>query len=112
MSGLSMTMPNRGMARLIQITEVGNVSNSAKVAVTAIFAIVGILALVVAVIYVAVPIHSLPSFIPGKHPVNGHYHKRALVAAVTEVWSPLKVPPAPAFVSTVNVTVTPLTALP
>jgi hypothetical protein len=64
---------------------VGNVSNSAKWAVSAIFAIVGILAIVVAVIYVAVPIHSLPSFIPGKHPVGGHYHKRALLIGVIGV---------------------------
>lgn len=55
-------------------------SNSAKWAVGAILAIVGILAIAVAVIYVAVPIHSLPGFIPGKHPVNGHYHKRAAIA--------------------------------
>jgi hypothetical protein len=60
----------------------GEVSNSAKWAVGAILAVVGILAIAVAVIYVAIPIHSLPSFIPGKHPVNGHYHKRAAIAGV------------------------------
>jgi hypothetical protein len=58
------------------------VSNSAKWAVSAIFAILGVLALVVAVIYLTTPIHSLPGFIPGKHAVNGHYHKRGAIAAV------------------------------
>jgi hypothetical protein len=64
---------------------VGNVSNSAKLAISAIVAIVGILAIVVAIIYVAVPIHSLPGFIPGKRPVGGHYHKRALLVGVIGV---------------------------
>jgi uncharacterized membrane protein len=59
------------------------VPNSAKWAVCAIIAIVGVLALVVAVIYFTESIHSLPSFIPGKHAgVNGHYHKRGAIAAV------------------------------
>jgi hypothetical protein len=58
------------------------VPNSAKWAVCAIIAIVGVLALVVAVIYFTVSIHSLPSFIPGKHAVTGHYHKRGAIAAV------------------------------
>jgi hypothetical protein len=61
------------------------VSNSVKWAVGAILAIVGILAIVVAVIYLAVPIHSLPGFIPGKRPVGGHYHKRALLVGVIGV---------------------------
>jgi hypothetical protein len=58
------------------------VSSSARWVVCGIFAVLGVLALVVAVIYFTVPIHSIPSFIPGKHPVNGHYHKRGAVAAV------------------------------
>jgi hypothetical protein len=58
------------------------VSNSLRMAVIVILAIVGILALVVGVIYLAVAIHSLPGFIPGKHPVNGHYHKRGAIALV------------------------------
>ncbi len=57
-------------------------SSSARWAISAILAVLGVLALVVAVIYLTVPIHSLPSFIPGKHPVNGHYHKRGAIAAV------------------------------
>jgi type VI protein secretion system component VasK len=58
-------------------------SSSARWAVSAVLVIVGILALAVAVIYVTVPIHSLPGFIPGKRAVGGHYHKRgALVALV------------------------------
>lgn len=57
-------------------------SSSARWAICAILAVVGVLALVVAVIYLTVPIHSLPSFIPSKHPVNGHYHKRAAAAGV------------------------------
>jgi len=48
-----------------------------------ILAIIGVLAAVVAIEYLTVPIHSLPSFIPGRHRgVNGHYHKRGAVAAV------------------------------
>jgi len=65
--------------------EEGEVSNSVKWTIGAILAIVGILAIVVAVIYVSVPIHSLPGFIPGKRPVGGHYHKRALLAGVIGV---------------------------
>ena len=46
-------------------------------------AIIGVLAAVVAIEYLTVPIHSLPSFIPGRHRgVNGHYHKRGAGAAV------------------------------
>ena len=47
-------------------------------------AIIGVLAAVVAVEYLTVPIHSLPSFIPGhtRHHINGHYHKRGAIAAV------------------------------
>jgi hypothetical protein len=61
------------------------VSNSLRVALSAILVILGILALVVAVIYLTVSIHSLPGFIPGKHQVNGHYHKRGAIAAVIGV---------------------------
>ena len=60
-------------------------SNSLRVALSAILVILGILALVVAVIYLTVSIHSLPGFIPGKHQVNGHYHKRGAIAAVIGV---------------------------
>jgi hypothetical protein len=42
----------------------------------------GIVGLIYAVIYVAVPIHSLPGFVPGKTATTGHYHKRAFVSAV------------------------------
>ena len=45
-------------------------------------AIIGVLAAVVAIEYLTVSIHSLPSFIPGRHHVNGHYHKRGAIAAV------------------------------
>jgi len=65
--------------------EEGEVSNSVKWTVGAILAIVGILAIVVAIIYVAVPIHSLPGFIPGKRAVDGHYHKRAALVGVIGV---------------------------
>ena len=57
-------------------------SSSTRWVITAILAVLGVLALVVAVIYLTTPIHSLPSFIPGKHAVNGHYHKRGAIAAV------------------------------
>jgi hypothetical protein len=75
--------PDWGSAAHINRTkEVGKVSSSARWVVCGILAVLGVLALVVAVIYLTVPIHSIPSFIPGKHPVNGHYHKRGAVAAV------------------------------
>jgi hypothetical protein len=75
--------PDRGSAgRISRTKEVGKVSSSARWVVCGILAVLGVLALVVAVIYLTVPIHSIPSFIPGKHPVNGHYHKRGAVAAV------------------------------
>lgn len=48
----------------------------------AILTIIGVLAAIVAVIYLSVPIHSLPSFVPGKHAGGGTYHKRGALAAV------------------------------
>jgi uncharacterized membrane protein YidH (DUF202 family) len=44
--------------------------------------IIGILAAFVAIEYFVVPIHSLPSYIPGHRPVRGHYHKRGAIAAL------------------------------
>ena len=41
-------------------------SNTAKWVICAICAVLGIIALIYAVIYLAVPIHSLPGFVPGK----------------------------------------------
>jgi uncharacterized membrane protein len=61
------------------------VSNNAKWVIAVICAIVGVIALIVAVTYLAVPIHSLPGFVPGKKNVGGHYHKRAFVSAVIGV---------------------------
>jgi uncharacterized membrane protein len=58
------------------------VSSSARWVICTVFAVLGVLALIYAVIYVSVPIHSLPGFVPGKRPVDGHYHKRALLVAV------------------------------
>jgi uncharacterized membrane protein len=46
---------------------------------------VGVIALIYAVIYLSVPIHSLPGFVPGKRAVNGHYHKRAALTGVIGV---------------------------
>jgi uncharacterized membrane protein len=60
----------------------GNVSTTAKWVISAICGILGLVALIYAVIYLAVPIHSLPGFVPGKTNVNGHYHKRALITAI------------------------------
>ena len=57
-------------------------SNNAKWVISAICAILGVVALVYAVIYLAVPIHSLPGFVPGKKAVPGHYHKRAFASFV------------------------------
>jgi hypothetical protein len=45
-------------------------------------AIIGVLAAIAAAIYLAVPIHSLPSFVPGQHSGGGTYHKRGAVAAL------------------------------
>jgi uncharacterized membrane protein len=61
------------------------VSNTAKWVICAICAILGVVALIYAVIYLAVPIHSLPGFVPGKKATTGHYHKRAFIAAVIGV---------------------------
>jgi hypothetical protein len=52
-----------------------------KMLAVLVLVILGVLAAITAGIYLAVPIHSLPSFIPGKHPVTGHYHKRGAAAA-------------------------------
>ncbi len=60
-------------------------SNNAKWVISVICAIVGVVALIYAVIYLAVPIHSLPGFVPGKKAVGGHYHKRAFIAAIIGV---------------------------
>jgi hypothetical protein len=61
------------------------VSNTAKWVICAICAVLGIVALIYAVIYLAVPIHSLPGFVPGKKATTGHYHKRALLSGVIGV---------------------------
>jgi hypothetical protein len=58
------------------------VSNTAKWVICAICAVVGVIALIYAVLYLAIPIHSLPGFVPGKKATPGHYHKRAFFAAV------------------------------
>lgn len=57
-------------------------SNTAKWVICAICAVLGIIALIYAVIYLAVPIHSLPGFVPGKTATTGHYHKRAFISGV------------------------------
>jgi hypothetical protein len=58
------------------------VSSSARWVICAVCAVLGVIALIYAVIYLAVPIHSLPGFVPGKTAVNGHYHKRAALTGV------------------------------
>jgi hypothetical protein len=65
--------------------EEGKVSSSVKWVLCAVCAVVGVIALIYAVIYLAVPIHSLPGFVPGKAAVNGHYHKRAALTGVIGV---------------------------
>jgi len=50
-----------------------------------VLAIIGVLAAVVAIIYFTVPIHSLPSFIPGHRHIYGHYRKRGAGAALVAV---------------------------
>ncbi len=52
----------------VRTLEVGNVSSSARWVICAICAVLGVIALIYAVIYLAVPIHSLPGFVPGKSP--------------------------------------------
>jgi uncharacterized membrane protein len=58
------------------------VSNNAKWVISGICAVLGVIALIYAVIYLAVPIHQLPGFVPGKKAITGHYHKRAFISAV------------------------------
>ena len=61
-------------------------SSGARWVICAVCAVVGVIALIYAVIYVSVPIHSIPGFVPGKVVGdNGHYHKRALLVAVIGV---------------------------
>ena len=60
-------------------------SSSVKWVVCGVCAVLGVIALIYAVIYLSVPIHSLPGFVPGKTNVNGHYHKRAALTGVIGV---------------------------
>ena len=53
--------------------------------VVLILAVVGILAAIVAVEYLTVPIHNLPSFIPGHRSVNGHYHVRGAITGLIAI---------------------------
>ena len=57
-------------------------SSTTRWVVCAICAVIGVIAVIYALIYLTVPIHSLPGFVPGKKPVNGHYHKRAALTGV------------------------------
>ena len=57
-------------------------SNSAKWVICAICAVLGVVALVYAVIYFAVPIHSLPGFVPGKKSVSRSLPQAGLLAGV------------------------------
>jgi hypothetical protein len=51
-----------------------------------VLAVIGVLALIVAIIYLTVPIHSLPGFIPGQLPHHrGIYHKRGAVSGLIGV---------------------------
>jgi uncharacterized membrane protein len=50
-----------------------------------VLAIIGVLAAIVAIEYFTVQIHSLPSFIPGRHAVYGHYRKRGAFAALVAI---------------------------
>ena len=57
-------------------------SSSARWVIVTVCAVLGVIALIYAVIYLAVPIHSLPGFVPGKTATTGHYHKRAALTGV------------------------------
>jgi hypothetical protein len=71
---------------LAGVLEEGKVSSSVKWVVCGVCAVVGLIALIYAVIYLAVPIHELPGFVPGKNAaINGHYHKRAALTGVIGV---------------------------
>lgn len=50
-----------------------------------VLAVIGVLAAIVAIEYFVVPIHSLPSFIPGHRHTPGHYRKRGAAAALVAV---------------------------
>ncbi len=50
-----------------------------------VLAVIGVLAAIVAIEYFTVQIHALPSFIPGRRPVFGHYRKRGAVAALIAI---------------------------
>jgi len=56
-----------------------------KWALVIVLAIIGVLAAIVAIEYFVVPIHSLPSFIPGHKATAGHYRKRGAAAALVAV---------------------------
>jgi len=56
-----------------------------KWALVIVLAIIGVLAAIVAIEYFVVPIHSLPSFIPGHRHTAGHYRKRGAAAALIAV---------------------------
>ena len=58
-------------------------SSTVRWVICVVCAVLGVIALIYAVIYVSVPIHSLPGFVPGKELGNGgHYHKRALLVGI------------------------------
>jgi hypothetical protein len=56
-------------------------STAQRVAII-VLVIVGVVAAVYAFEYLTVAIHSLPSWVPGKHHGRGHYHKRGAILAV------------------------------
>jgi drug/metabolite transporter (DMT)-like permease len=56
-----------------------------KWVIVVVLAIIGVLAAIVAIEYFVVPIHSLPSYIPGHQHTPGHYRKRGAVAALVAV---------------------------
>jgi len=47
--------------------------------------IFGLLAAFVAIEYYTVSIHSLPSYLPGRRSVNGHYHVRGAMAGLVAI---------------------------
>ncbi len=57
-------------------------SSTARWVICAVCAVLGVIALIYAIMYLAIPIHSLPGFVPGKKSISGHYHKRAALTAV------------------------------
>ncbi|HVB06041.1 MAG TPA: hypothetical protein VNF07_07360 [Acidimicrobiales bacterium] len=59
--------------------------NQLRIAAAVLF-VLGAIAIIVAILYFALPAHSLPSFLPGRvaH-INGHRNRRGIAAVVVAI---------------------------